>query len=231
MTKLASQSRWARLSTSMKSLIVTVPVLLIVTGLAISMAIAGSPASIPAPQSSAGVPETAAANSHVLDEVEKEAPTLVEFLDFECEACGALYPYIEEVREYYDGKINYVVRYFPLGGHFNSMNAAVAAEAAAQQGQFEEMFHQLLQSQDEWGEKQTSEAERFRGYAEKLGLDMAAFDAAVANPNTKARVQQDLDAGTALGVTSTPAFFLNGKQLTLTSPDDLPNAIDEALAK
>ena len=41
---------------------------------------------------------------------------------------------MEEIREQYDGRINYVVRYFPHQGHFNSMNAAVAVEAAAQQG-------------------------------------------------------------------------------------------------
>lgn len=231
MTQPASQSWWQRLSTSMKSLIIAVPAVLIIAALAISMSLASRPVPVPVPHTSAGVPETVAENSHVVDEVGDDAPTLVEFLDFECEACGALYPYIEDVREHYDGKINYVVRYFPLGGHFNSMNAAVAVEAAAQQGKFEEMFHEMLQSQADWGEKQTSEAPRFRGYAEKLGLDMAAYDAAIADPATEARVQEDLDAGTALGVTGTPTFFLDGKQLSLTTPDDLPNAIDASLAK
>lgn len=231
MTQPASQSWWQRLSTSMKSLIIAVPAVLIIAALAISMSLASRPVPVPVPHTSAGVPETVAENSHVVDEVGDDAPTLVEFLDFECEACGALYPYIEDVREHYDGKINYVVRYFPLGGHFNSMNAAVAVEAAAQQGKFEEMFHEMLQSQADWGEKQTSEAPRFRGYAEKLGLDMAAYDAAIADPATEARVQEDLDAGTALGVTGTPTFFLDGKQLSLTTPDDLPDAIDASLAK
>lgn len=231
MTQPASQSWWQRLSTSMKSLIIAVPAVLIIAALAISMSLASRPVPVPVPQTAAGVPETVAENSHVVDEVGDDAPTLVEFLDFECEACGALYPYIEDVREHYDGKINYVVRYFPLGGHFNSMNAAVAVEAAAQQGKFEEMFHEMLQSQADWGEKQTSEAPRFRGYAEKLGLDMAAYDAAIADPATEARVHEDLDAGTALGVTGTPTFFLDGKQLSLTTPDDLPDAIDASLAK
>lgn len=234
MTQPAPQPWWKRLSTSMKSLLIAVPAVLVVAGLAISMAIASSPAPAPAPQGEAGVPETVApetvaASSHVVDNVGDDAPTLVEFLDFECEACGALYPYIEEVREHYDGKINYVVRYFPLGGHFNSMHAAVAVEAAAQQGKFEEMFHQMLQTQAEWGEKRTSEAGRFRGYAADLKLDMAAYDTAVADPATQARVQEDIDAGTSLGVTSTPTFFLDGKQLALTTTGDLYAAIDEAL--
>lgn len=231
MTQPDSQSWWQRLSTSMKSMLIAVPAVLIIAALAISMSLASRPVPVSAPQTASGELETVAENSHVLDEVGEDAPTLVEFLDFECEACGALYPYIEEVREYYDGKINYVVRYFPLGGHFNSMNAAVAVEAASQQGRFEDMFHQMLQTQADWGEKQTSEAERFRGYAEELGLDMAAYDKAVADPATEARVQEDLDAGVSLGVSGTPTFFLDGKQLSLTTPDDLPNAIDAALAK
>ncbi|MHA3683777.1 DsbA family protein [Leucobacter sp. HY1910] len=229
MTQPTAGPQKRRLSTSMRAMLVTVPVVLIVVGLVISMSIASRPTQVVTSPSKPAV--TVADNSHVLDDAGKDAPTLVEFLDFECEACGALYPYVEDVREYYDGKINYVVRYFPLGGHFNSMNAAVAVEAAAQQGKFEEMFHQMLQSQAEWGEQQTSEAARFRGYAEELGLDMSAYDKAVADPATEARVQQDLDAGTALGVNSTPTFFLDGKQLTLTDPNDLPNAIEAALDK
>lgn len=229
MTQPTGATQKRRLSTSMRAMLVTVPVVLIVVGLIISMSIASRPTQVVTDPSTPAV--TVADNSHVLDDAGEDAPTLVEFLDFECEACGALYPYVEDVREYYDGKINYVVRYFPLDGHFNSMNAAIAVEAAAQQGKFEEMFHQMLQSQGEWGEQRTSEAERFRGYAEDLALDMSAYDKAVADPATEARVQQDLDAGAALGVRGTPTFFLDGKQLTLTDPNDLPNAIEAALAK
>jgi len=58
------------------------------------------------------------------------------------------------------------------------MNAALAAEAASEQGKFEEMFHILFERQAEWGEQQDSQADVFRGYAEELGLDMAAYDKA-----------------------------------------------------
>ncbi|WP_339328948.1 DsbA family protein [Sediminivirga luteola] len=138
---------------------------------------------------------------------------------------------MEEIREQYDGRINYVVRYFPHQGHFNSMNAAVAVEAAAQQGQFEGMYRMMFETQAEWGEGQTSEAARFRGYAETLGLDMAAYDAAVADPATQERVEEDFNAGRALEVSGTPTFFLDGEQLELTAPEDLPNALDAALAQ
>ncbi len=89
------------------------------------------------------------ADSHVLDDAGANAVTVVEFMDFECEACGAYYPVVEEMRQKYAGQITYVVRYSPLPGHFNSTHSAVAAEAAAQQGRFEEMYQRLFETQAE----------------------------------------------------------------------------------
>ncbi|QGU28875.1 disulfide bond formation protein DsbA [Microbacterium oryzae] len=169
-------------------------------------------------------------DSHVLDEVGPDAPTLVEFLDFECEACGAFYPYVEEIREQYAGEINYVVRYFPLPGHFNSMNAALAVEAASQQDRFEEMYDRMFETQIEWGEGSESEADRFRGYAEELGLDMDAYDEAVADPATQERVEEDFLEGQEMGVTGTPTFFLDGEKLELNALTDLTDALDRAIA-
>ena len=83
---------------------------------------------------------TVRTDSHVLDDGGEGAVTVVEFLDFECEACAAFYPVVEDLREKYDGEITYVVRYFPLPGHINSTQAALAAEAAGQQDRFNIAF-------------------------------------------------------------------------------------------
>lgn len=227
MSDTRTHDRWSRMSTSMKAMAITIPAVLLVAAIIIVSTMLNRPE--PAPVDAEGRAETVAADSHYLDSAGEDAPTVVEFLDFECEACGALYPYVEQVREHYDGKINYVVRYFPLQGHFNSMNAAVAVEAAAQQGEFEQMYHRMFETQAEWGEGQTSEAERFRGYAESLGLDMEAYDEAVADPKTQQRVEQDYEAGLSLGVSGTPTFYLDGELLELTGPNDLPDAIERAL--
>ena len=172
----------------------------------------------------------ARANSHVLDRVGPQAPTLVEFVDLECESCGAMYPVVEELRQHYAGKINFVVRYFPLGGHFNSMNAALAVEAAAQQGRMEDMIGKLFENQTKWGEKKVSEAALFRSYAQELGLDLNAYDSAIASPATKARIEEDSNDGKKMGVTGTPTFFLNGKKLELRRLTDLTDPIDKAIA-
>lgn len=170
-------------------------------------------------------------NSHVLDEAADGKVTLVEFLDFECEACGAFYPYVEQFREEYKGQVTFVTRYFPIPAHQNSRNAAVAVEAAATQGKFEEMYQMMFETQGAWGESQDNRSPLFRTYAEQLGLDMAAYDEAVADPDTLARVLQDYDEGIALGVDSTPTFFLNGEKMTLESLDGFRAQLDAALAK
>ena len=87
----------------------------------------------------------------------------------------------------------------------------------------------LFETQAEWGEAQESRADLFRGFAEEIGLDMAAYDAAVADPATAERVELDFEEGQALGVSSTPTFFLDGELLELQEWDDLENAIQAAV--
>ncbi|MDR6142649.1 protein-disulfide isomerase [Microbacterium foliorum] len=173
--------------------------------------------------------QTVRTDSHVLDNGGAGAVTVVEFLDFECEACAAFSPIVEDLREQYDGEITYVVRYFPLPGHINSTQAALAAEAAAEQDRFEDMYHRLFETQAQWGEQSEETPEVFRALAVDLGLDMAAYDAAVADPATLERVQADKSDGERLGVRSTPSFFIDGEPVVLEAWDDLEAAIDEAV--
>jgi protein-disulfide isomerase len=170
-------------------------------------------------------------DTHILDDAGEGAVTLVEFLDFECEACGAFYPIVEQLREDFAGEVTFAFRYFPLPGHVNSTTAALAVEAAAQQGKLEEMFARMYETQAEWGESQDSKAGLFRQYAEELGLNLEQYDAAVAAPETLERVKSDFDDGIANGVQSTPTFFLNNRPVELTSFDDLRLAIEAELQR
>ncbi len=138
---------------------------------------------------------------------------LIEYLDFECEACGAYYPVIKNMEKEFGEKVTFVARYFPLPGHRNALPAALAAEAAGRQDKFWEMHDLLFERQKEWGEKQVATPEIFEGFAAELGLDMDKFRADVASPEVKARIQRDMDSGRALGVNSTPSFFLNAERL------------------
>ena len=189
-------------------------------------------------RSSSNEPPTASAadvtvreDSHRLSDVPDGKVTFVEFLDFECEACGAAFPAVEQLRAAYGDRVSFVVRYFPLDGHFNAERAARAVEAAAQQGQFEAMYKKMYETQAEWGEQKVPMDDRFRSYAQDLGLDMAKWDTDYASDATKARIQADIDDGKAMGVTSTPTFFVNGQRLEPQSYDDLTTALDQALAQ
>lgn len=169
-------------------------------------------------------------DSHQLSSAPEGAPVLVEFLDFECESCKAAHPFVEQLRQDYAGRVTFVIRYFPLPGHANSTASALAAEAAAQQGQLEAMYQRLYETQGEWGEQPEATPEVFRAHAEAIGLDLAAYDAAVADPATAARVQADFDDGIALGVTGTPTFFLDGERLEASTTEEFRARIDAALA-
>ncbi|GAA0985681.1 Disulfide bond formation protein D [Nocardioides aquaticus] len=155
--------------------------------------------------------------------------TMVEFLDFECEACGAVYPAVEQLRAEYDGRVTFVARYFPLPGHVNAEPAARAVESAARQGEFEAMYQMMYETQAEWGESQEPKDDLFRSYAEDLGLDMEQYDADFASPEVAARVQRDVDDGMELGVQGTPTFYLDGELLQPRTYEDFTQALDEAL--
>jgi protein-disulfide isomerase len=157
-----------------------------------------------------------------------EKAQLVEFLDFECESCRAAEPLVQELKQEYGDRITFVHRYFPLPGHRNSGTAALAVEAAAAQGKYEQMAAKLFETQSQWGEKQDSQAALFRTFAQDLGLDLAAYDAAVADEATKDRIRQDVTDGTALGVTGTPTFFLDGEKLVLNSEAEFRQKLTDA---
>jgi protein-disulfide isomerase len=173
--------------------------------------------------------QTVRGNSHRLNSVPDSDVYFVEFLDFECEGCRAVYPAIEQLRAEYGDRVNFVLRYFPLRSHFNAERAARAVEAAAQQDQLEAMYQKMYETQSEWAEQQSPADVVFRGFAQELGLDMSAFDASYGDPATLERIQLDIADGTALGVQGTPSFFINGERIEPRSYDDLTGALDRAL--
>ncbi|MEU9191226.1 thioredoxin domain-containing protein [Streptomyces sp. NPDC048484] len=167
-------------------------------------------------------------SSHRLSEPKRSELTVAEFLDFECEACGAMYPVVERLREEYGDRVTFVARYFPMPGHRNGELAARTAEAAARQGRFEDMYSKLFTTQKEWGEASESKQDVFRGYAKQLGLDMKKFDAALADPEVAGRVQDDQRDGLGLGAQGTPTFFVDGEMVATPGSYEAFKALIEA---
>ena len=157
---------------------------------------------------------------------------LVEFLDFECEACLALYPTMERIRAEYEDRITLGIRYFPIPSHTNSTLAAQVVESASRQGKFVEMYKRMYETQSQWGESAESQEALFRSYAQDLGLDMARFESDLGSRGVRERVERDFEEGRRLGIQGTPTLFLNDVKLDqMPSYEQLKAQIDSALGE
>lgn len=155
---------------------------------------------------------------------EEDAPvTIVEFLDPECESCRAMFPVVKDLLEKYEGQVRLVVRYFPL--HFNSALAAAATEAAGEQGKYWEMQEILFEQQPTWGEQRSSQRDKFIEFANQLGLDIPQFTEDLDNEAYQQKITRDQADGTALGVSGTPTFFINGQRIRNVNAEVLESAI------
>lgn len=159
--------------------------------------------------------------------------TLIEYGDFECPACGAYYPIIEQVKKKYGDDITFQFRHFPLVQiHKNAMVAHRAAEAAAQQGKFWEMYNLLYSQQQSWTASSNA-ARLMEDYALQLALNIDQFKKDFSSESINNAINADLKAGQTLGANSTPTFILNGKKLDPTpdrSVEAFSKVIDEAIA-
>lgn len=138
--------------------------------------------------------------------------TLVEFADFQCPACGAYYPLVEQLHTEFPNDLRIVYKYFPLRQiHFQAQDAAQAAEAAGLQGKFWEMYNVLYKTQNDWAN--SAGLSPFDIYATQIGLDMTKFHADESSSVVKNRIERDIDYGNSLGINATPTFYLNGVKL------------------
>ncbi|KKU87384.1 MAG: DSBA oxidoreductase [Candidatus Gottesmanbacteria bacterium GW2011_GWA2_47_9] len=148
---------------------------------------------------------------------------LVEFSDFQCPACAAFAPVVNDIVEKNKDKLLFAYRHFPLDQHAYAVKAAIAAEAAAQQGKFWEMSDLLFVNQTRLSD------ELVLDFAKQLDLRMEAFTQDLAREDLKQKVQADRAYALQIGINSTPTFFLNGKKLNVTSLDDLKNQVEKSL--
>jgi Na+/H+ antiporter NhaA len=132
--------------------------------------------------------------------------TVVEYGDFECPYCGQAEPVVRElIRDF--GDVRYVWRHLPLSDvHPHAQLAALASEAASDQGAFWEMHDLLLDHQD------ALEPNDLIGYAEQLGLDVERFANDLRERTGSGRIAEDVDSADLSGVSGTPTFFVNGRR-------------------
>jgi protein-disulfide isomerase len=157
-----------------------------------------------------------------------EAPvTVVEFSDYHCPFCKRAQTTLTQILERYPGKVRHVYRDFPVDTlHPHAREAAEGARCAQDQGKFWD-FHDVL-----FASTPHTTAADLRKYAELIGLDGSAFERCLAAGTHRAAVQRDIDEGRRLGVSGTPAFFINGRSLTGAQPvEAFARIIEEELAR
>lgn len=141
---------------------------------------------------------------------------IIEYGDFQCPGCASAAPVLKQVMDKYQDEALFVFRNFPLSTiHPNARAAAAAAEAAGLQGKYWEMHDKLFNTQSEWGNQNGSQrTDTFAVYARELGLDSDKLVADLGLDTISAKINFDTALGKKLGVTGTPAIFVNGEKIS-----------------
>lgn len=153
--------------------------------------------------------------------------TVVEFLDPECEACSATYPFVKKIMQEFTNDIKLIVRYMPY--HKNSMYAANILEGARAQGKYWEALELLFEHQNKWANHHNPNPDLIPEILAPLKLDMAKIITNAKNGKYNAQILEDEADGKLSGVTGTPTFFVNGHQLQELGYENLRGAIIDNL--
>lgn len=154
---------------------------------------------------------------------------LREYSDFQCPACAQFQPVIRDLVAQYGDSLRFEYRHFPLVQiHPSAAPAALAAEAAGQQGKFFEFHDRLFEQQAEWSGSAVPQV-FFEQYATELGLDIETFKRHQRSSLLRAAVQDDLAAAREKGFTGTPTFELNGERMQFQTFEEFVSQIETAL--
>ena len=155
-----------------------------------------------------------------------DAPvTLMEFGEYESEACARANEVVKQLLETYEGKIRFNFRHFPLTRiHQRALKAAEAAVATAQDGKFWEMHNILFANRRNLG------TTSLKLHSKEAGVNNKHFLDDLVNAMYGWQVQGDLRNGLDRGVKDVPTFFINDVLFTgKPTVGDLSKALDEAL--
>lgn len=154
---------------------------------------------------------------------------ITEYADFQCPACGDFaavqWPTVRD-QLIATGRLRWRFRDFPLAQHPHARLAAHAAACAGDQGKYWEMNEAIFAGQYDWS-PQRNAASTFRGYATRLGLDAAAYDACMRSARYAGRIQASVEEGMRLGVNGTPTFLVGDRlYYSILSSDSIRAIVD-----
>jgi protein-disulfide isomerase len=165
------------------------------------------------------------ADDHILGPA--DAPvTVVEYGDYECPYCRGAARDVHRLLDLHPGVVRFVFRNFPIPQlHPHAEQAAEAAEAAAAQGKFWEMYELLLRPSSRL------DLDSLLEYAERINLDASRFRNEVIGNIYAARIDRDVREGVRNGVNATPKFYVDGQRIDGKVPlEGLATAVRAAVA-
>jgi protein-disulfide isomerase len=157
----------------------------------------------------------------------KAPVTLMQYGDYESEACAKVNEVVDKLLKQFDGRMRFNFRHFPLTKiHQQSQKAAEASLGAAQEGKFWEMHNMLFAHRRRLG------AISLREYAKEVGVVNKKFLDDLVNSVYGWQVRNDLLEGLDKGVRDVPAFFINGELFTgKPTFENLRKGIEAALVQ
>ncbi|MFM2274388.1 MAG: hypothetical protein RL211_260 [Pseudomonadota bacterium] len=155
--------------------------------------------------------------------------TIVEFFDPACETCRAFYPIVKNILKQYPNDVRLVIRYAPF--HAGSDQVVKLLEAAKRQNKYQPVLESLLAAQPQWADHGKPNIDLAYQAAEAAGLDIKKAQADAQGSDIEAVLQQDIEDLTALEVTKTPTFFVNGRGLPSFGDQQLMALVAEEVAK
>ena len=124
----------------------------------------------------------------------------------------------------YDGRVRLVFRDLPLPSHPLARPAHEAARCAGAFGRYWPYHDRLFAAQPAF------ERDDLVRYAVEVGVSREAFEGCIDQRRFASAVEADVAQARALGVRSTPTFFINGRPLVGAQPvETFRTVIDEAL--
>lgn len=136
---------------------------------------------------------------------------IIKYSDYQCPSCRLGYELLKPLVQEFGDKVEIKYRHFPLSGFQYSRLAAHAAEAARNQGKFNEMHVLIFENQQQWSRGNAEQ--HFTEYAEEIGLDMEQFREDIESEDVAQRVESNRQEGIRRTVNATPTYFMNGQKI------------------